>query len=173
MLKLDTRGRVYRWVGFILALSLLVAVPDAGAQGDFDDDGDPIYGEHHLHSGFWPDPVTVFLFSYADIPIDEAVDETIGECTGFVMSRPNFSLNWTSPSAMLRFYFDSRADTLLLIHAPDGNWLCNDNSFESHNPTITVLRPEPGVYDIWVGSQRPGKLVGGQLCITELVGQHP
>jgi hypothetical protein len=45
--------------------------------------------------------------------------------------------------------------------------MCNDD-YGGLNPMVEINNPQPGQYDIWVGSYTSGQYVGGTLKITEL-----
>jgi hypothetical protein len=93
-------------------------------------------------------------------------------CRGFVTREPDFILDYSAPNSFLRLYFVGDGDTTLVVH--DGQaWHCNDDSYESHNPTVDINRPRAGRYDVWVGSYQPGENVRGTLYVTEMRTRHP
>ena len=51
---------------------------------------------------------------------------------------------------------------------PDGSWLCDDDSGDGLSPLLTLVNPESGIYDIWVGSVlSPFGYTDGTLVISE------
>lgn len=82
-----------------------------------------------------------------------------GPCRGFATALPDHQIVLTERSTNLELAVRSRADTILLLHGPDG-WRCNDDA-EGSNPR---LRGEfgPGTYRVWIatydGSYAPYRL---------------
>jgi len=60
-----------------------------------------------------------------------------------------------------------------VVNAPDGSWHCNDDSYDSLDPTVTFQGAEGGQYDVWVTRCSEGENVDGTLNITELESRHP
>jgi hypothetical protein len=55
----------------------------------------------------------------------------------------------------------------LIVRTPDGKVLCNDNTNAVLlDPTVTLTKPGPGRYDIWVGSALARDLIPGFLAFT-------
>lgn len=139
--------------------------PNTGDGGFLDYSLAPNYGEMDLESGFTPDPYTLNMSSGGTV---DATYLDNPDCNGYATSAPDFRIYWSGDSNRLRFFFDGDGDTTLIINEPSGNWYCNDDSFGSMHPTITLSPPSQGQYDIWVGSYSSGEYVSGTLYITEL-----
>lgn len=144
------------------------------AAGDqLDPEGEPYYEELTMASGFLPDPWEYEIQSGG--PVDVAY--LGGDCVGFANEAPDFRWVYTAGSSSLRFYFvaDTEGeDTTLIINSPDGTWVCNDDSYDTSNPTIDFLGVAPGgIYNIWIGSYDEGQFVDGTLYATELDLNHP
>jgi hypothetical protein len=102
------------------------------------------------------------------------IDSEGTTCNGYATAQPDYRVNYTAGSAaLLRFYFEGSGDATLIINDPDGNWRCDDDSYNSVNPTIDFEDPGTGRYEIWVGSYAQDSPVNGTLSITELQGNHP
>ncbi|HEX3049719.1 MAG TPA: hypothetical protein VHP83_03615, partial [Aggregatilineaceae bacterium] len=125
---------------------------------------DPNFGEFDLVAGFEPDPFTKETSAGGDI--DAATVNA--NCSGYVTSAPDLRINWTGQTANLRVFFVGQDDTTLTMQDPAGNWLCNDNAFNSVNPGVDIKNPAVGTYNLWIGSVDPtNDYIGGTLYITE------
>ncbi len=144
----------------------------------------PTFGTEALTSGFVPDPMEKRLtagggadgIEVNSLGISDAA--TGARCNaGFVTRSPDFRFNFTTGSnfAFLRFYVETQngADAMLLINQPDGSWRCNDDSFDSLNPTIDFNSPMGGQYDVWVGTYDRSSGNPARLYITELESNRP
>jgi serine protease Do len=69
-------------------------------------------------------------------------------------------------SDRLRLFFVSIGDTTLIVRAPDGSLLCSDDDGLLLNGAVEITSPEPGEYDVWVGSYYPDEQVAGYLMLT-------
>ena len=88
-------------------------------------------------------------------------------CTGFISAAPTLSFEWTGNAEPFVMFFESNVDTTLLVRAPDGTFICDDDlaGSENINPSVTLL-PERGNYHVWVGSFSPDTKADGKLTIT-------
>jgi hypothetical protein len=93
---------------------------------------------------------------------------TIAEgCTGFVSQRPAVTVDYKGKSDLLKVFFYSDGDPVLLIQTPDGKFQCNDNTNAALlDPTLTLTKPAQGRYNIWLGSALSGDLIPGFLAFT-------
>lgn len=108
---------------------------------------EPGYGYVDLSAGFSPDPYDVSLTSGGSVNSD-----VVG-CTGMIAEAPDFRLNYSAGDVFpLILSVDSSGDTTLVVNTPDASWVCDDDSGEGLNPSITFDQPASGQYDIWVGS---------------------
>jgi len=147
------------------------AVPVGGGETVLTDQGldytlDPNFGVYDLRAGFEPDPFELDVIAGGDINTGSL---NLGsECVGMATAQPDMRLNWSGNSTLLRFFFaayNANDDTALLVNDPDGNWHCNDDSYDSLNPTVDLRSPLEGQYDIWIASGNDD--VEGTLFITE------
>ncbi|MCB9507818.1 MAG: hypothetical protein H6700_09890 [Myxococcales bacterium] len=76
-----------------------------------------------------------------------------GPCVGFATVLPDHIVTIDAQQRSLVFEVQSRTDTALLIHGPDG-WRCNDDT-AGINPAIGGSWA-PGTYRIWVASYAYG-----------------
>ena len=107
----------------------------------------------------------------AEITVGGAIDASyLGtECVGFTTVMADVRLNWSGRTERLVISFakDTR-NTTLVVHRPDGSWLCNDDeSTETHDPRIEIENPSDGTYSIWVGAKKQRRLVSGTLSLSE------
>lgn len=107
----------------------------------------PSYGSVDLQSGFDPDPYNVQVTSGGSI------DAEVVGCAGMIATAPDFRLNYVAGDVFpLIISTMSSDDTTLVINQPDGSWICDDDSGENFNASVTMETPMTGQYDIWVGS---------------------
>lgn len=123
------------------------------------------FGSVDLTSGFTPDPYNIEMIAGGDVDVYEAVGEN---CYGFATTAPDFNLNYTAGDFNLYISATSERDTTLIINAPDGSWVCNDDSAGSLNPGIRFDAPESGRYDIWVATYGEVEPEAATLHISEL-----
>ena len=90
-----------------------------------------------------------------------------GECSGYVNIEPVARINWQGEASMSRVFFYSDHDPTLIVQTPDGEFHCNDDAnVLLLDPSITFENPQPGIYNIWVGSYHPDQLIPGVLVVT-------
>jgi serine/threonine protein kinase len=147
--------------------------PPPPSDAEFDISLNPTFGTETASSGFTPDPMTVSVTSGG--PIDASYLDA--GCRGYGAQAPDFRLRWESEGGLLRFFFlpdTDGEDTGLVVNAPDGSWHCNDDSFDTLNPTVEFSSAATGQYDIWITTYgRPGEFLPGTLNITELESVTP
>ena len=124
-----------------------------------DPDAPPLFGSASLESGFSPDPYR------AEVEAGGSVDTAeFSPACGFTSYHPAFALDWqgddTEPFLRIFFTPDDEAATTLLVHTPDGEWLCEDDS------VLDLPSAPSGEYVIWVGNQEEGTPLEGRLSIT-------
>lgn len=89
------------------------------------------------------------------------------ECRGFATDRPDVILRYSEPGDFLSFYARAtRGDITMIVHTPDGRWLCDDDGAGGTNPRLGVEAPPAGQYDLWVGSYRADQFLHADLEIT-------
>ncbi|MEL6769688.1 MAG: hypothetical protein AAFP18_01325 [Bacteroidota bacterium] len=123
----------------------------------------PTYGDVRLTEGFRPDPHTTRLTAGGSIEVNK------GACTyGFVAEAPDVDLYYTtSGGSSLYIYAESDADVTLLVNAPDGSWLCNDDGLGNRDPLIAIPNASDGLYDIWIGTYGD-EMQAATLYISEI-----
>jgi hypothetical protein len=94
-----------------------------------------------------------------------------GICRGFFQGPPNHVVALTQPQNFLRMYVVSAADSTLVIRRPDGQVLCNDDTYQL-NPGVEGSFPA-GLYQVWVGTYRENESRPYQLTVTVDPSQHP
>jgi hypothetical protein len=120
----------------------------------------PISGSASLKSGFSPDPYTV------EVNAGGRVDTSASspDC-GYTSYHPAFVLDWgagAAPKTFLRIFFtpDDDTGTTLLVHTPDDEWLCEQDS------VLDLPSASSGEYAIWVGTQQDEPPAQGSLSIS-------
>jgi hypothetical protein len=159
----------------ILALAVaggvaLLSVEPATAQSLQVGGSDSNYGSTRLAAGFTPDPHQVTVTSGGSLDVS-AMNLGSG-CVGYATNKPDFILHVSGNSSMLRFYNIGSGDTGLVINDASGRWHCNDDSYDSTDPTVTIHNAPQGQYDIWVTSYQSSENLSSTLHITEL-DLHP
>ena len=123
---------------------------------------EPPFGAVTLDAGFLPDPysrnVTAGGWSY--LPFCGFNSQ------GYVATAPDFDLYYDASGVSLTFYVESNTDTILLINDPSGAWHFNDDGGGGLNPSITINRPQSGLYSVWIGTHNFGN-ASARLFITE------
>jgi hypothetical protein len=158
-------------------------VPAATAGGEqtpvgtalpLDPDAEPSFGSEILQRGFTPDPFRVEVTGGGSA--DTAVMEM--HC-GFTSANPAFSfvLRGGASESFLRIYFisDDDTDSTLIVHAPQGEWMCSDNYTYGAglDPVIEFEFGPSGEYDIWVGTHESGSQSPGSLYVTQSEQNKP
>jgi hypothetical protein len=114
-------------------------------------------------AGFPLDPFIISL--QAGGPVDATA--LAKECRGYVTKNPTVSVDYKGKADMLKVFFYSDGDPVLIVRTPDGKVLCNDNTnLALLDPTVTLMKPGAGKYDIWVGSALARDLIPGFLAFT-------
>jgi hypothetical protein len=115
-------------------------------------------------AGFTLDPFFVSLQGGGRV--DAAILDK--SCTGFVPTVPSVAFEHQGDADLLRMFFYSDGDPVLVVQEPDGSFLCNDNTnLQVLDPTVHIAAPTKGRYTVWVGSRRSNDLIPGVLVFTE------
>ena len=150
----------------ILAATALAAFATPTLAQDFN--ADPNFGTVNLTTGFQPDPHVVDVRSGGDL--DAA--RLGANCVGFITNAPDVRLVFDAGNLPLIISVASRADTTLVVNAPDGNYYCNDDGGTGGlNPMVRFTRPQSGRYEIWIGTYGNQTRQPAQLNISELYSQ--
>ena len=133
------------------ALSLVVLaliVMGVAAASSQDITAEPNFGSLTLDEGFVPDPETVSVTSGGSVEV--GVD---GCSYGYVSSAPDVDVHYTtSGDSDLYFYVVGDGDTTLLVNTPNGDWVCDDDSYEDGDPILVLYNAPEGLYNVWAGS---------------------
>lgn len=145
----------------VLALAGLMVAAPAMAQ---DIGANPTYADVTLSEGFMPDPRVVQVTAGGSI---DAASSRGGSCVGMIARAPDVRLTYAAGSSPLSIAVQSSGDTTLVINGANGAWFCDDDSGGGLNPRFIRRNPEPGVYEIWVGSLSGA--VPARVLISEMV----
>jgi len=140
----------------ILAAATLSVATVMGATGAIAQQAAPTYGEFRLDAQGLPDESLLSVVAGGEVEAAQRAGPDASECKGFTASAPDARLVWSGPAAGVRLSAVSNADTTLIVRGPDGAWLCDDDSGEDANPSIS-LTAQAGRYDIWVGTYSQGE----------------
>ncbi len=149
-------------------------VPPSTPPGPIDVTLPPQDGAATFQPGVTGDPDLI------NVAMEGSIDAAYvgGGCGGTVSAAPQLRIDFVGPSTtgLLRFYFDGTGDPTLLVRTPDGQWLCNDDSYNGSDPTVDITDPAAlagnSSYLVWVGSYAGNSLLG-TLYITALDSNHP
>jgi hypothetical protein len=143
--------------------------------GILDHEVDPLYGMADLQRGFTPDPYIEGVG--AGGTFDTSV---MNLACGFTTVAPTFAFNLSGGASegFLRIYFvasDDEMDTKLIVHTPNQEWICIDNSSNSSGaaPVLDIEYAPSGSYTIWVGMQESDVYAPGMLYITQSANNTP
>jgi len=111
-------------------------------------------------------PLDPFLLSLQGGGSVEA--STLSEgCTGYIPANPTVTVDYKGKADLLRAFFFSDGDPVLVVQTPDGSYLCNDDTSRLVlDPTVEIAKPVQGRYNVWVGSAVKTDLVPGFLVFT-------
>jgi hypothetical protein len=90
-------------------------------------------------------------------------------CEGYMNAAPTMAITLLSEQALLRLFFlpdGGTGDATLIMAAPDGSWYCNDDSYNSLHPTLSIVGAAPGTYQVWVGNYDASEPLAGALYLT-------
>ena len=150
-------NRITAW----MVLGLVTAAVGTSWAQNYQEPGS--YGDVELSGGFWPDPHEVQLVAGGEFDASSLGSGCVGQIAA---DAPDVSVQFSQPQQPLNIYAISDADTTLVVRTPNGQWLCNDDT-EGLNPLVTIPKPVPGRYAIWVGVYSGG-YESAQLYISEL-----
>jgi hypothetical protein len=89
------------------------------------------------------------------------------ECAGYIPKSPAVTVDYKGKADLLKAFFYSDGDTVLVVQTPDGKYLCNDDTNALLlDPTVEIQKPAQGRYNVWVGSSIAKDLVPGFLVFT-------
>ena len=140
-------------------------------------------GEVSLNQDFGTIPYSAQI----DVRDQVYVNDALGSnCFGFTNTAPNFRLHYSGISGagdLLRFFFISDGDAVdaaMFVRDPDGNFHCNEDSFDTDNPTVdfTPSQVTSGDYEVWIANTYSGpngtsNNFSGYLYISNFFLDHP
>lgn len=90
---------------------------------------------------------------------NDLMDGRLGaDCAGYINARrATLVIDYTAGGDEVVFSATSPdADTALIVHTPEGAWICNDDGPERGvDPIVRIERPAPGRYHVWVATVEP------------------
>lgn len=112
--------------------------------------GDPLYGRIALDGGLPDGGLRLDLLAggYED------ASQLGGACYGFVARNPDFQLDWEAAIGPLSLTTASESETVLVLHTPDGDWICAGTSSRGTAPVVELPGALSGAYRIWVGTEQ-------------------
>jgi len=141
-----------------------------GSSSSYLDIGEPaVFADISLNGGFLPDPYQLRLTAGGPISTNDAIDDAVGSCRGYITNAPSVELDYNGYGD-LYIYTYGDADTTLAINGPDGTWYCNDDEIGS-DAGIAFRNSTSGVYDIYVGTYSSGRQQT-TLRISEIAMGH-
>lgn len=108
---------------------------------------DPTFGTFSEVEGFGSFSLTIQAGGTIDLS-----DYAPG-CSGFVAEAPDIVFDYDGQTSVF-IEAQSNADTTMMVEAPDGQILCNDD-FNELNAGLQTSSGEPGRYAVWVGTFDP------------------
>ena len=161
--KFPMRGTVIV-AAIVITITLFVAVATAGsATTAAQQKAGTAFVSISPEAGFPLDPFLMTLQGGG--PVDASTIAV--ECKGYVTKNPTVSVDYKGKADILKVFFYSDGDPILLIQTPDGKVLCSDNTNAVLlDPTVTLTKPGQGRYDIWIGSALARDLIPGFLVFT-------
>ena len=135
----------------------------------------PLYGLANLQRGFSPDPHIVGVGAGGTFNTS-----AINLACGFTTDAPTFTFNLSGGASegFLRIYFvpsDKGIDAKLIVHTPNQEWICKDNSSNSNGlvPVLDIEYAASGKYAVWIGMPQKDTYAPGMLFITQSANNTP
>lgn len=73
-------------------------------------------------------------------------------CAGFLTAAPTALVELDGGGATVRAAPTEPDDLVLLVHTPDGRWICADDADGGPDPMVRLGEGVPGLYSVWVGA---------------------
>ncbi|MBC8505708.1 MAG: hypothetical protein ISR58_18950 [Anaerolineales bacterium] len=132
-----------------------------------DPSAEPVHGVLELSNGFRPNPVIQPLLYGGTLDLATTPGDSV--CFGFAEPAPDFAIDWAEGGFLRIFYIPDKAgNTSLTIQEPQGNWHCQDDTYDTPNPTIDFEEAPDGRFNIWVGGEEANQKDLGKLYITQV-----
>jgi hypothetical protein len=155
--------------------STQTTISNPSAASILDHEGDALYGLADLQRGFTPDPYMVGVGAGGTFDTS-----AMNLACGFTTVAPTFAfrLSGGASEGFLRIYFvasDDGMDTKMILHTPDQEWICINNSSNSSgaSPVLDIEYAPSGSYAVWVGMQQSDVYAPGMLYITQSASNTP
>lgn len=142
----------------------ITATPATTSSGSLDASAAPTFSALNLAPGFQPDPTTVAMAAGGSVNVGALNLGTA--CRGFVASAPDVTINYSPAGRFLRIFYQSDADTTLVVRLPDGTFMCNDDYSGRLDPLVDISAPAAGTYSIWVGAFSSASTADGTLVLS-------
>ncbi len=129
-------------------VQVALSVPDGGKPGrGIREEGRALYGAIEVEDTL---PTEGIVFDLLAGGYEDA-SQLGGTCFGFVASNPDLTLSLEAPVG--RLHISSRSDdpTVLVLRAPNGDWICVGP--EEDSTELALAAPEVGLYRLWVGTE--------------------
>lgn len=81
-----------------------------------------------------------------------AFDNFGGNCNGYVATNPDFFAYVEEAGVDVEMTVRSAEDTTLVVRAPDGQLICDDDSGGDANPLVLLENAQTGAYEVWLGT---------------------
>lgn len=139
--------------------------------GPIDLDAAPTSGSVTLSPGFMPDPAAYNANGGGSVNSD-AVSGVPIACGGWIQANADMTLTMAGATPYLHIGYtpNDDVDTTILVRAPNGAWICNDDEpGNGHNPGVDIQGASAGTYQIWVGTfaHQPRVRSSGTLQFSE------
>lgn len=142
---------------------------DIDEEAELDLFADPAHGMAALEAGFLPDPYVVEVSAGGDMSAQMAIDANYETyCPGQVTAEADFELDYTADGRSLFLSILSDTDSTLVVNAPDGSWICDDDGGAGFDAGMEITDPQSGIYDIWVGTFGDMPITPAELHISEI-----
>lgn len=126
-----------------LALALLFAPLASSAQTGLDDSAAPRQGTLQASSS---------RMAALDLQISPEAENPVDRCGGyFTLGAPDAAVEWGGGGQAMRVWVRSALDGVLIVQAPTGETLCEDDT-EGVQPAIQIAQAPAGRYAVWVGA---------------------
>lgn len=144
-----------------LALFALLFLASGAAAQSLDANGVPRYGTLQLRDGL-QDALDIVLTPEAEVPHEG--------CPGYIApGDPDAVIDWNGEGP-LRIWLRSASDGVLVVRAPLGETLCNDDA-DGVQPAIEFGQAQPGSYAVWAGTF--GQTLDASTAATLYAGSPP
>jgi hypothetical protein len=147
----------------ILAALLVTGAAAQSTKGAAQEEPPAAFITINPEAGFPLDPFIVSLQGGGP----EVASTLSKECTGYIPKNPTVTVDYKGKADLLKIFFYSDGDTVLVVGLPDGKFACSDDTHPLLlDPTLELRKPAQGRYNVWVGSSIAKDLVPGFLVFT-------